>query len=424
MIVFYTVIFLAFFFTLTAYSAVKQQMKRLEERVGNSLIVREYMYRNDSGNEESGSIMYTDIYMSTVDRFMSMEGVRARNVIMENYEEYDGKEYLLVGCDDSDATPYFSSMGFHICEGRGIDAEHAKEGEIVIPEKFAREKGLAIGDKMTFTFRQPERLARRIFGMEAEVVGMYDQGVETAFFMPAQFLINHYIVNAVKVCQLYFDSPENVAKFTAWLDQVNRECEGGNVLEGYEYIWNREGYEKIVRPLRELFVLCRALLWIFGCAIALLVWNIGAMALRGSRGEFVILLCCGEKPTRVLLQNLFDMLFPMACASVIAASVVTGCSGIFMKGLTDVYKGTWDEASNLASQKYEIECVEEDYMGIAPYSSALTEVKLRGIEPPDIRAKQWILILAGMLALIFLILYMQGLLYLSRTKIREMMQEE
>lgn len=426
---FFTAVFLMFFFVILSFGAVKQEIQNAENLIGKSICIYK-KWKSPENKLEETTERITSLEIQGITR---NELIDDYNLLLAGSKKYRDEEYPMLGVTNSEKTLFFSALGFQMLQGEGISSSNVNKKVVLIPRELAQGQGLQVGDVMTISSGESDKIACGDRSIEVKVVGIYDSQTVTGtgsgqesqiLFLPYPVLEEAYFaIGGVSMVQLYFQDMKSLKEYME--DFQSNYDTTGKGEHYYAYYWNEDGYKKVAEPLNHILNLCKALMVVMGAGITGIIWNIGAVGLKKNKFEAVILLSCGEKLRNILFQNILETFLPMLCSVLIAFTLASAASDSLVGWTNTIYMQNQEEINRLMESKNIREnLLREDSVTKMLFRPNTSDIKTQPIRKETMNFGWYTGILAVLIMLAFFILYMQSWLYLRQKSIRGIMQKE
>ncbi|MFJ9543244.1 ABC transporter permease [Streptomyces sp. NPDC101225] len=234
------------------------------------------------------------------------------------------------GVLDSSLLADFRSGKFKLLSGKHLTAADKDKKKVLVEERFARENGLKVGDKVkltgndektsdTFTvggiYRAPGsepdpeyRIApaNMIYGTVGGFSALGAPGGGSPKVGKASFLLT-----GADAQKTFKDQAQQVA---------------GSALDGFKLDVNDKAIQQMTGPLKSISSTANLAMWLIGIAGAAVLALLVNLAVKQRRTEYGVLVSIGEKKWKLITQQALEI--------VVVAALAIGLSSLFAPQLT------------------------------------------------------------------------------------------
>lgn len=353
----FVALFIVFFFT----TAAREQLANLEKSLDNSVLIKRYSAHDKTLGEyyKTGEAdKYTNFpevqgynLLSYGEKLIEgakfyiwdEEGYQRKREAQKKFAESNGlevpeevEEFVIFGVTDSDNSPYFRRYGLSLSQGRPITVRDAFEKIALVSENFAAANGLELGDTLRMSQDNSKMTYEELYTdetLEVTIAGLFTSAINNGV-TPHDNYDNAIILPETSFAEVFVDSPptqlitylkksSDVETYVNRIEELAQEAPSIH----HEIIWDRELYETVSKPVKELADMGTILLCIVaaGCVAVLLI--LGYMSMAGHYREWGVLLSLGRSKWRVLADSVAEAMCPVILGAVLAAVIGIGGAG-------------------------------------------------------------------------------------------------
>lgn len=348
-------------------------IKDTQKAIGNSVYIRKV---RDEGNGRQNNLgIFSEREINTL---VQDQEVDSYNVLVKQYGNIvDGEVYIkekeryeknrklysdiledmdnctFIGVSNSRYAPFFAGAGFRLKEGSAITEEDAGEPVALISETLAVLNGWKVGDVVKLGTTKSQGLLQSI-EFDVQIKGIYsapkesfvdqtgsytpDELQENYIFLPWDTLYKLDTVSYQTVMVFVYlkngdGIPEYIVRMKDVLGEESRDLTMSGWMDKYEYSWDEEWNELVSGPMREIYNVANAAMWIVLVGVLLTVLLISLSELQERKKEIGIWIACGEKRFKIIGQVLIERMIPILAALIIAVSVGFGTAGAVSSGV-------------------------------------------------------------------------------------------
>ncbi|MFE4634466.1 ABC transporter permease [Streptomyces sp. NPDC056773] len=295
----------------------------------------------------AGQLQAPSIDAATVDELGSLPQVQKYTYSMWDRAILTGRNKLVdggpqdpmgpggtvaTGVLDSSLLPDFRSGRSTLVSGTHLTAADKDRKQLLIEERLAGQNGLKVGDRVTLTGNDEKTTA------EFTVGGIYRDARATTEadaeygVSPANMLYGS--VGGLAALGSANDGQRKVGKATFLLqdadvqDAFKSEAKrvAGAALNGFKLDANDKAVQQMTGPLKSIRSTATLAMWLMGFAGAAVLALLVNLAVKQRRSEYGVLLALGEKKSRLVAQQLLEI--------VLVAAVAIGVSSFIAPRLT------------------------------------------------------------------------------------------
>ncbi len=363
LIIFYSCLFFFLFLFFIMYRINLHQIGTLEKTVGKSIsIVKEFSKGNTSGiigySADELSKLLLDETIESYNRinykemvFVDIDPVISTWVVEKRYydsikllEKQMGESYQetfpVIGLDDFITSQFSVGEGYQLLEGEVISKKHQIENVVMISDELAKKNHLQVGDVLHISNSKLDTVIEPKRELELKIVGVFalpetekntarfpNEDKSNVLFVPRDLFSNNNMLAPTIKLQVYFKERKDIEPYIKNKQMWYKEYQEESMDEAkLRFVWNKEKYDLLVRPLKDIQFITIMMLWIIGIGSLIIILLIGNYTVEKSLKEFQYLIQMGERRGRYMLQLLLEEMLPVIGAIFIATIFVTGWS--------------------------------------------------------------------------------------------------
>ncbi|MFD4247331.1 FtsX-like permease family protein [Streptomyces sp. NPDC058525] len=237
-----------------------------------------------------------------------------------------------MGVLDSSLLPDFRSGKSTLLSGAHITAADKDKKQLLIEERLAKQNGLKVGDKITLTGNDEKTTGEFTIG------GIYRDPRPTTdpdpeyHISPANML--YATVGGLSALDSESNGPRKVSKATFLLNDADAQDAfkseakqlAGKALTGFKLDANDKAVQQMTGPLKSIRSTATVAMWLMGLAGAAVLALLVNLAVKQRRTEYGVLLAMGEKKSKLIAQQILEIL--------VVAAIAIGVSSLFAPQLT------------------------------------------------------------------------------------------
>ncbi|MBU7598436.1 ABC transporter permease [Streptomyces sp. P38-E01] len=237
-----------------------------------------------------------------------------------------------MGVLDTSLLPDFRSGRFTLLSGEHLTSADRDRKRLLIEERFAKENGLKVGDRISLTGNDEKTEA------DFTVAGVYrdsrptDEPDAEYGISPANMLYGS--VGGLGSLSSENENGLQVSKATFLLQGAEAqeafeeaaEKEAGSELDGFALAANDKAIAQMTGPLDSIRGTATAAMWLMGLAGAAVLALLANLAVKQQRKEYGVLLAMGERKSSLIAQQALEV--------VLVATVAIGLGSLLAPALT------------------------------------------------------------------------------------------